>query len=175
MRPTGHVIEFGVFDGTSMHHIAETIAPNVVYGFDSFEGLPERWIQGDEDILGVGAFDLGGEPPAGLPENVELVIGTFQETLKPWLSGNPGPVAFAHIDCDIYSSTICVLKALNERVVPGTMFVFDELMDFSEGRVYPRWPEHEWRALNEWIDEFDRAVVPVSRDAMYRVALKVVK
>jgi len=47
------ICEFGVWKGDSINHIAKmTTSP--VFGFDSFEGLPERWREG----LGKGAFEV---------------------------------------------------------------------------------------------------------------------
>jgi hypothetical protein len=39
------VCEFGVWSGATINHIASRVA-GTVYGFDSFEGLPERWRDG---------------------------------------------------------------------------------------------------------------------------------
>jgi hypothetical protein len=37
----GHVYEVGVFTGNSMLHLASQLRPPMIWGFDSFEGLPE--------------------------------------------------------------------------------------------------------------------------------------
>jgi len=37
----GHVYEVGVFTGNSMLHLASQLHPPMIWGFDSFEGLPE--------------------------------------------------------------------------------------------------------------------------------------
>ena len=39
----GLYLEFGVRSGSTITHIARQIPDNTVYGFDSFEGLPENW------------------------------------------------------------------------------------------------------------------------------------
>lgn len=41
----GLVLEFGVFAGTTINQIASRVRQDV-FGFDSFEGLPERWRDG---------------------------------------------------------------------------------------------------------------------------------
>src|SRR5690349_16469603 len=42
----GFQLEFGVYSGTTINRIAEADYSRTVWGFDSFEGLPERWRAG---------------------------------------------------------------------------------------------------------------------------------
>jgi hypothetical protein len=139
----GHFMEFGVFTGGTVRFMAKRIAPRVFHGFDSFEGLPEGWSGYN---LGRGAFQRGGRLPR-VPANVTLYPGWFDATLPPWVKDHPGPLAFIHIDCDIYSSTRTILTALAERIVPGTVILFDEYFN------YPNWEQHEYKAFQEFIAE----------------------
>jgi hypothetical protein len=129
-----------------------------VFGFDSFLGLPEDWRPG----CARGAFSLGGAAPL-VSHNVRLVKGWFNETLAPFLAwravGGPAErrVALAHLDADLYSSTILVLRTLAPLVRPGTLLVFDELIN------YPGFEEHEWRALLEAAHEFGWGLEFVAR------------
>jgi Macrocin-O-methyltransferase (TylF) len=82
-----------------------------------------------------------------VPANVTLVKGWFEDTLPKFLAKNPGPVAFLHVDCDLYSSTSCVFGFLSDRLVPGTVILFDELLG------YPGWQQGEWKALREWMEK----------------------
>ncbi len=136
----GLVLEFGVRRGTSLRHIAAAAGQHC-HGFDSFEGLPEGW--GNELA---GTFSLGstgtGLPP--MPANVSLHKGWFEDSLPPFLAAHPGPVRFVNVDCDIYSSTVTVLTALEERLQPGSVLVFDE---FIGNRT---WAEHEFKAFAEF-------------------------
>lgn len=50
--------------------------------------------------------------------------GWFDETLPKFAAEVEGPAAFLHVDCDLYSSTRTVFEALGDRVVPGTVIVF---------------------------------------------------
>ena len=43
----GEVLEFGVYQGGSVTRLANHFAPDIVHGFDSFEGPPEDWIRED--------------------------------------------------------------------------------------------------------------------------------
>ena len=55
-------------------------------------------------------------------------------------------MAFAHIDCDCYSSAKVVLDLLAPRLRRGTVLVFDELMNYSHD-----WPySGEFQALLEF-------------------------
>lgn len=134
----GLVLEFGVASGRSIAWIGQERAAQTVYGFDSFEGLPEDWRPG----FGAGTF---AQAPPAVPKNVELVVGWFNATLPGFVAAHPGPVALLHVDCDLYSSTVTILEALADRIVPGTVIVFDEFLN------YPGWPQHEVRAWNEFV------------------------
>ena len=108
----GHYLEFGVFTGGTMRFIAARVGGRKVHGFDSFEGLPQDW---GGFNLGRRAFDVGGKLPR-VPANVELHRGWFDDSLPPWLAANPGPVAFIHVDCDLYSSTRTIFQLLGDRI-----------------------------------------------------------
>lgn len=133
---TGHVLEFGVFRGGTIRFIASQIPDRKIHGFDSFAGLPEAWTGGGFD------FDAKGKIPA-VPRNVSLHSGWFSDSLPRWLADNPGPVAFLHIDSDLYASASFVLEMLDDRIVPGTVIVFDEYFN------YPGWKDGEHRAFQE--------------------------
>jgi predicted O-methyltransferase YrrM len=138
----GLMLECGVADGASITHTAEAMPTRRFDGFDSFEGLPEAWSGTFEQK---GKFGRGGTLPE-VPSNVALHKGWFEQTLPPYLAAHPGEaIAFLHVDCDIYSSTVTVLRTLAPRFKPGTVLVFDEYFN------YPNWQRHEWRAFQEFI------------------------
>jgi Methyltransferase domain len=139
----GHHLEFGVYTGGTIRFIASRIRPRVIHGFDSFEGLPEPWSGFN---LGRRTFDVKGRLPR-VPANVRLHRGTFDDSLPRWLALNPGPVAFIHVDCDLYSSTQTIFRLLAERIVPGTIILFDEYFN------YPNWEQHEYKAFHEFVSE----------------------
>lgn len=138
----GHFLEFGVYKGGSIRFIAKCIGSQVVYGFDSFEGLPENWVG---YRLDKNAFTTRGKLPK-IPSNVQLYPGWFDKTLPQWLDKHPGPVSFVHIDCDLYSSTKTVFDLLTPRIQQGTTIVFDEYFN------YPNWQNHEYKAFQEFVD-----------------------
>ncbi|MGZ4571551.1 MAG: class I SAM-dependent methyltransferase [Blastococcus sp.] len=136
----GLYLEFGVASGSTLRLIAECGPAGNVFGFDSFEGLPEFWRPG---------FDAGAFKTDQLPDvpGAELVPGWFDDTLPGFLEEHPEPVSFLHLDADLYSSTRTVLLALAPRMHEGTVIVFDEYFNF------PGWEEHEHRAWVEFVAE----------------------
>lgn len=140
-KADGLVVEFGVFSGKSINRIAHH-KTGPVYGFDSFEGLPEDW----RDGYPKGAFTRS-DLPAVAP-NVELIVGWFDRTLPTFLDNHPGPASLIHVDCDLYSSTQTVLTQLRPRIVPGTIILFDEYFN------YPGWEMHEFKAFREFVESW---------------------
>ncbi|HTP29382.1 MAG TPA: TylF/MycF/NovP-related O-methyltransferase [Anaeromyxobacteraceae bacterium] len=134
----GLVLEFGVWRGTTVNRLAAAFPGRTVYGFDSFAGLPEDW----RDGFPRGHFRLP-EPPRVDP-NVCLVVGRFEDTLPAFVAAHEERVALLHVDCDLYSSTATVLKALRPRLTADTVIVFDEYFN------YPGWQGNEHRALCEF-------------------------
>jgi hypothetical protein len=135
----GLYLEFGVRTGTSINHIARRNPRATIHGFDSFEGLPEPWTGW---TMNSGAF--AGEGIPTVAPNVRLHVGWFDQTLPRFLDENAGPVAFAHIDSDIYSSARTVLYSLAPRLRAGSIIVFNEYFN------YPNWKQHEFRAFQEF-------------------------
>ncbi|MGI9386114.1 MAG: tetratricopeptide repeat protein [Methyloligellaceae bacterium] len=138
--PKGLYLEFGVNYGRTIRVIASS-TERVVHGFDSFDGLPDDW--GDEKK---GSYSTYGELP-DVPPNVVLHKGWFSETLPPFLDSESATVAFANIDCDLYSSTKDIFRALEERIVKGSVLVFDEYL------FYPQWQKYEYKAFKEFISD----------------------
>jgi hypothetical protein len=138
VKVPGLYLEFGVFQGKFLNLIsAET--PEIVYGFDSFEGLPEFW----RDDYPRGAFGISGLPQ--VRANARLVKGWFSESLPPFLREHSEKFAFVHVDCDLYSSTVSIFTLAEGRFQEGTVIVFDEFFN------YPGWQEGEYRAFVEFI------------------------
>lgn len=132
---SGIVAEFGVFRGRTLRRI-ERSRPNC-HGFDSFEGLPQDWVSHWTQ----GSFALDRPPRV---KSAQLHVGLFEESLPEFLAENQGPAAFLHLDADLYDSTISVLTHFENRLVPGSILLFDEYFNFAG------WQEHEHRALNDF-------------------------
>jgi len=133
---SGLILEFGVRHGTSIRQLA-TFTPKPIYGFDSFEGLPEDWHQESKEI-----YSTRGKIPK-VPSNVTLIPGWFDQTLPLFLEKHDEYVSLINIDCDIYSSTKTVLDLLSPRIKKGTIIVFDEYI----GNLH--WEDDEHKAFME--------------------------
>ena len=111
-RIEGLILEFGVYSGNTINHIA-SMTPQKVFGFDSFEGLPEDWR----------ADFPKGRFAAALPavrDNVELVVGWFDATLPGFLARETNPISLLHVDCDLYSSTKTIFDLCRDRIRPDS-------------------------------------------------------
>ena len=124
-RPDGLVVEFGVFQGYTLNVLARRVTPDRVWGFDSFEGLPEDWQVSSDQDLAAGTFAVDRLPE--VETNAELVVGWFSDTLPIWMEQHAGPVRLLHVDCDLYSSARYILATLDSRIVHGTVIVFDDM------------------------------------------------
>jgi len=140
--PDGLVLEFGVYNGDSVNLIADNV-DTTVHGFDSFEGLPEDW-----ESCQAGQFTRDGKLPE-VRQNVQLHAGWFDETLPEFVSVHREQVAFLHVDSDLYSSACTIFSQLKDQIRKGTVIVFDEYFN------YPNWQEHEFKAFQEFVQEYD--------------------
>jgi len=150
---SGAWLEFGVFQGGTMKMAHDNLIQNnnfigALAGFDSFEGLPEKW----RDGFNAGRFgrdaDFFDTVRATLPPRVELYKGWFQDTIPLFKRSHKNtPAALIHHDGDLFLSTTITLQLLMDRVVPGTQMIFDELVG------YPGYEKHEILALWLWMVE----------------------
>ena len=153
---TGYIVECGVGLGWSLRWITNLAAPNQkIFGFDSFDGLPEDWIMSDDLTVPSGYFKCN--PPN--IDGVEYRVGLFEDTLPIWKQDHPGRIAFLHVDADLYSSCVTVLSELNDQIVPGTVIVFDEMFETIK---YKNWEQGEYKAFNEWKEEHNRKTYQIN-------------
>lgn len=138
----GLFCEFGVYNGQSINFIASKI-DTVIYGFDSFEGLPEDWLP----EFRKGRFKVNNLP--AVRENVALIKGWFDEVLPEFAEQHAGQCSFIHIDCDLYSATKTIFHHLRNRISTGTVIVFDEFFNF------PGWKNWEYKAFAEFVADGD--------------------
>lgn len=171
----GMIAEFGVYKGVALKVICESVGCKPVFAFDSFEGLPENWNRGP-DVYSRNHFKID-ERRREWPSNAWLIKGWFSDTIKEFKRDTVSPFAFIHIDCDLYSSCVDILKGLNDRIVPGTILVFDELVPLTKEAFnkYTKWEEGEAKALKEWLSDFNREVELLLFGDTYQVAFKVIR
>lgn len=130
-------LEFGVWQGESLRWWSQHLTnPNArFHGFDSFEGLPERWNQ----FVDAGDFAVDALPQFD-DDRVSLEVGWFSDTLPKFVVPEHDQL-IVNIDSDLYSSAVEVLTQLEEHLVPGTLIYFDEFAD----------RDHELRAFREFL------------------------
>jgi hypothetical protein len=133
----GLALEFGVYSGATLKIIAAAREDQRVYGFDSFQGLPETW----RADYPAGTFAVPAPPEV---PGAELVVGWFADTLPGFLARHREPVDFLHVDADLYSAAATVLDAVGPRLREGSVIVFDEYFN------YPGWQRHEHLAWQEY-------------------------
>ena len=160
----GHWCEFGVREGRSLTWLIDQYPQQVIHAFDSWKGLPEEWNHGTGKVA-----DMACDPPT-VPRHIHLHEGWFKDTLPVWKQQNKGPIAFLHMDADIYSSTKEVLVALNEQIVKGTVITFDEFCNFRLTEKMSKWQDQEFLALIEWLDECNRKIIPLNRNWAYQAS-----
>lgn len=163
-RVPGNIVEFGVAEGRSTRTLRSALGHSGkrIFACDSFKGLPEKF-----ENAAVGTFAC--EPPriAG----VEIVEGYFEDSLTNELAARVGRVAFASLDADLYSSTLCALRWLGPLLGTGSLLLFDEFLgeQESEKRAFEVWTQETGirtiklaeflRDPSGWGDTIDRRVL----------------
>jgi predicted O-methyltransferase YrrM len=136
----GDYLEFGVFAGTSMSCMASVLKQLRLdrvgmYGFDSFEGMPECAAAEDEGTWEPGQFKFDIEVTKAIlrrrgadMERVTLTKGWFHETLTPALRQQYGlrKASVIMVDCDLYSSTVDVLRFVEPLILDEAIVIFDD-------------------------------------------------
>lgn len=144
---TGLVLEFGTATARTLNQFAYWLPNKTVYGFDSWQGLPETF-----NDLSAGHF---AQPLPEILPNCTLVQGWFgnrpvqdqsgvaEFTAQKFADTHKEPIALLHLDADLYSSTKTVLDVFAKQIVPGTVILFNEYWN------HPTWKKHEFRAWQE--------------------------
>ena len=132
--------EFGVWNGISFQHLINTFKKG--FGFDTFTGLPESW----HDSQPKGAYSSFGSVPKIV--GGEFIVGKFEDTLPKFFSKKRPLASLINFDADLYSSTLCALNYSNKVIDEKSILIFDEFL------TNKNWEEDEYKALNEFCDNF---------------------
>jgi O-methyltransferase len=164
-RIPGDYAEFGVYQGTTFSFAYQTMAsafPGMRFlAFDSFEGLPEP---SGIDVTNAysSSFEKGQfscsyedfmrnlEQGAVNMERIVVVKGWFHKSLREEnrLRYGIDKIAVAWVDCDLYESTVPVLKFITPSLSVGSVILFDDWRCF---RNLPDFGQQ--RACSEWLSE----------------------
>ncbi len=158
---SGGYFEFGVWNGSSMvaaYHIAQHYTPGInLYAFDSFEGLPDvgRDATDASQQFHRGQFSCSEEQFKKNLERAGVALARIH-TVPGWYDASltaearsklpDKTAAIVNIDCDLYESTVTVLRFIVPLVQDGTILLFDDWFNYR-GR-----PDRgEQRAFREWL------------------------
>jgi hypothetical protein len=158
----GLYCEFGVGSGRTINYIASIVTAQV-HGFDSFEGLPEDYMDG----LPKGTFKREMLPK--VQSNVVLHKGWFDQSLPVFKEAYKAPLSFLHMDADLYSSTKTVFDILGDRIVPGTVIQFDEFFN------HPGWKDQEYKAFMEFVESYKVKYKFLGYTPTQQLAVKIVE
>lgn len=154
-------LEFGVAGGNSLKWWLQhnTNPQSRFFGFDTFEGLPEKWGHFEKGSMAHAMESLNITDP-----RVSLHKGLFQESLLPFLEQYDGRNRrLVHLDADLFSSTIFTLSQLYRFLKPGDILLFDEFAV----------PQHEFLAFKIFTESFyvDYDVIGAANNYLF-VAVK---
>lgn len=168
-RIDGDYLEFGVYEGRAMNwamrHARRTKNDMRFFAFDTFTGLPDvddmgKWVPGDyacseatfRENLRRRGHDLS---------RLTCVAGDFRETLTEGLRAEIGleAAAIVFVDCDLYESTVPVLRFITPHLVTGSIIAFDDWFSFG-GDPF----RGEIRAVNEWLESTPSITLSHYRD-----------
>ncbi len=168
--PEGCFVECGVWRGGCLAVMASLAHAESrgrkVYGFDSFEGLPD---QTPEDAQHGGEFVgmcratrhdvLETFRTWGVPlDDTILVPGWFKDTI-PAVSSTMPPIAVLRLDGDWYDSTRVCLEYLYPLIQPGGVVIVDDYTTWTGCR----------RAVDEYRERHDITVSLVETDPLGEV------
>jgi O-methyltransferase len=138
----GYYLEFGSHEANTMrlawdafHHLFE----HQFVAFDSFEGLPEIAPTDEQEIWAKGRLKTGEEDfreicrRHGIPDDRLMTVkGFYDDTLNDETRERLAPTkaAVIYVDCDLYTSTVPVLRFAKHFLQRGTVIVFDDWFCF---------------------------------------------
>jgi O-methyltransferase len=157
----GDYLEFGVYNGTSLvATFRETEAMGLsntrLFGFDSFQGLPEAAATDDEGKWKPGAWrsELEFTEAVLAAEGVDrsrvfLIPGWFSDTCHPETAHryNITKASVIMVDCDIYTSTTEALAFCAPLIADHALIMFD---DWNAGNLAAK-QLGERKAFEEWL------------------------
>jgi hypothetical protein len=133
----GAIVECGTYKGGCLALMARAAIESgrLVWGFDTFEGIPipgekdgkkSKGRGGSNDLnasleVAWSSFDVLGVPHS----SIKLVKGLFQDTIHT-VKADIGPIAVLRLDGDWYESTKVCLENLYDQVSFGGYIIIDD-------------------------------------------------
>jgi hypothetical protein len=177
----GDIAEFGVAGGTSFLSLLRLnkvydpyrdhkYAKRVLFGFDTFEGLP--YFDDKKDIgiklprdMKKGGFNASSEYTKLMQviadeANVKFYKGIFDETVPVFFEENKhATFSLIHVDCDLHQSTVAALSETLPRLNVGGVILFDEIFHQN----FPGETSGFWEVYNSLVDEHSHITLEFER------------
>lgn len=117
----GDMVEFGCYKGDTAK-LMSFLSNKILYVFDSFDGLPQSTenVPGEMKAPIDEFFDNFNASKIRMPY---IRKGWFRDLNPEHL---PKKISFAHLDGDLYDSTLDSLKLIYDRLVPGAVILIDD-------------------------------------------------
>jgi O-methyltransferase len=155
----GDYFEFGLARGETFliaHRMRRrySLDQMKLFGFDSFEGLPEI-DDARDNVWSMGQYACSEDDLRKIlrkhgmrPTEYELIKGYYDRSLNAELHERLADrkAAIAYIDCDLYSSTKLVLNFLRSYLVDGSIVCFDDYYSYKGNP-----DQGEQKALSEFL------------------------
>ncbi len=123
----GAFAEFGVCQGGSLDLLARLHPDRLIYGIDSFEGLPEPGPM--DKFHKKGDFDISIDDMENIMDLTERHEVTILTGFSPEVFTQLPPheiFSFVHVDVDLYQSVKDALDYFYPRLIPTGMMIFDD-------------------------------------------------
>jgi hypothetical protein len=162
-------IELGVFTGFTLNLINQNTEDIIVYGFDTFSGLPEDWAESSGNVLYTkNAFNTN------IPEDTaknKFIVGKIEDTLSNFLKEKNQKIRFIHLDLDLYSASKYAFDIIFDWLEDEAIIVIDDVYGL------PSWEEYSIKSLADSFNELKYEVEPIAtcgwKDGWASMALKV--
>lgn len=135
-NPAGSLIEIGSYKGGGALHISNSCPTRPIFVCDTFEGFAELKMDPTLDRLfkkeqySDASFEAVKLPWAGKGRDVRWVRGYFPESAAGIEVSN---ISFAHVDTDLFESTISTLNYLLPRFIDRSIIVLDDYLRGADG------------------------------------------
>lgn len=123
----GDFAECGVYQGGTLINLARARPNRTVYGFDTFDGLPQsHWSRGEIHDPGEFCSNLEFVRKVVKPyPNIILKPGLFPDSASA-VDVTNRKFALVYLDFDFYLSTIQAIRWFRPRMPYGAVMVFDD-------------------------------------------------
>jgi hypothetical protein len=152
-NPDGNIAELGVFRGGCSVFMAKAAPKRHLFLCDTFEGFGNMPIDPSRDAIfkrtdfDNTSTDLVLNAMSQVTTNFELIRGYFPASD---MDNRVRDISFAHVDLDLYESTLSSLRYLSDRAINRSIFVLDDFQRGATGVM---------EAVAEFLASDDRFVV----------------